>query len=1053
MRIARGWLPDRLAHDGSAIEVVDLAGHSLQEPFLAQTIEGARFSEAGLRSAWIPIDEFEAWSPFPEPAAFLLHTARCGSTLLSHLLQLAGFAVAKEPMIVSDLLFALYGLEPRTTRDRAERLLAPVMAQLAGDVLDPPRPLIVKLTAWDSGRCQPLLDRWPDVPVIGVTREPVGVVASQLRRAPDYRDRLFGDADTLRRWFEHLPLSTETPPNALELHASIWAGALDTLLEIGSRALLLDYEGLVANPWGTLGLALDHVDAPGTHLPDPSAVRATTAVDAWDHSRTEVWAPSTRVSTSDRTRSRVLTAVGPAREEARRAKLRHADADPPATGARPPPSPPGQSGGDVRRSGPLVVTLRPRPEVLAAYRSLTEVPAGPADFVAPALLSGFGPDAGGLGRRPMTEVEHLVALGTASIEVHHDHQDHKNHEDHADRARPAHRAAPQELYRLVAADLGAERAFLSGRRLAEAVGYPVDELEAAGDTVDGLVGLGNPFALGDIRPGDRVVDVGCGNGTDVRLAARRVGPEGLVLGIDRVPEMLDRASRAATRTGVTNASFVEAAANSLPVPDATTDVVVANGMLAMAGDKGEALREMGRILREGGALHAADQVWETAATPTALERWNAALVGATMIADWEDALRGAGFDDVEWGPPRRPFAAEFRAGDLTVRSFRAVRSGRTESTAPAPSASWHLHMATDGAADWAPPDLDREIGHHEDTSLTPVGYEGLLWGPRWRTPAFLSTTATLLWQATETPVTIGELAEDLTDIIGLPPLIAEAQCLDFARSLGSSGHLATGTKPEPPSDPPLPYVSPLFGAVSPDGAPMIAPLVADGSLRFTTLVGGRLAVTAPVEVVGTESRFTSRPPEVDDRMIRLALIADGPTFVLLSDLGVPLWRGPDPEAARLALGRAMAGLEGGDGEVRLRLHALDTRDGVILLQPEFAYAAIEAAGQLTERGCQLLPTDLIGIDSCQQAIIGHDEPRPVRAIVMGRTPDGGVDWTAGRWAWALALSAVAVDLGQPLDQAMVTEAILRLLGSTTGVTTPDFSVGSLMSAVSGLLTA
>lgn len=1051
MRIARGWLPNRLAADGSSIEIVDLGGHSLREPFLSQTVEAARVSERGLRSGWVRTEDFEPWSPAAAPAAFLLHPARCGSTLLCHLLQLAGCVVAKEPLIVSDLLLAWHGLEPRTTRGGAEQLFAPVMAQLAGDVTDPPRPLVVKLTAWDSGRCQPLLDRWPDTPIIGITREPVGVVTSQLRRTPDYRDRLFDEDDTVLAWFDHLPRHSDRPASALELHASIWAAAIDTLLANLERCVLLDYPELTANAWGTLALVLEHLDLPGTRLPTPEEVASVTAVDAWDHTRSETWIPPTPAPTSRRTRHRVFAAAGEEREQNRRSALRRVQLTAPRT-----PGPPASRTGppgpttprEARLSGPLVVTLRPRPQVLAAFQSLNDVPPGPGEIAAEQLLDGFGPEARGLGRRAVTEAEHLVALGAATIELHHGTD--SDAEVGLVVGSAAARDAPHELYRLVAAGYGAERAFLAGAELAKAVGYPVEELVAVGDSVDGAVGLGNIFAVGDLAVGDTVVDIGCGSGTDLRLAARRVGATGLALGIDRVPEMLDRARRTALATGVTNARFLRGTAIQLPLGDGVADIALANGVLAMTREKHTALCEIGRALRPGGWLHIADQVWEAPSPSNALSRWNAALAGVPTLEGWERLLHDAGFEDVEWSPPVRPFAPEFAAGDLAVRTLRARRG----LTAPAPSMtrppSWHLHLRTADSSAWDGPDLDRVVAHHPEARLVPIGNEGLVWGQPWRTPAFLSPTASLLWQATEYPVRIGDLAEDLADVIGLPPLTAEAECLAFVRGLGPCGLLIDSSAAEPiPIATPLPYVSALLGTDAATGPVAIAPLLDDDTSVRASLADGRFDVVAPRALVRDDPRYAPRAPAASDQAVRLALVEHDRGWVLVSDVATPLWCGRDPKEARWALDTAVAAAQ--SGGTRFRLHTLQTPQGAVVIQPELAFAALDATTALVERSCRLLPADVVRIDAGRSAVVGPIEVGLLDAIVMARPPDGSEDWTDARWVWSMMLAAVAVDLGQPVDQAATSEAVTDLIATADTVAAADFSAAGLLMALDQVL--
>jgi SAM-dependent methyltransferase len=120
--------------------------------------------------------------------------------------------------------------------------------------------------------------------------------------------------------------------------------------------------------------------------------------------------------------------------------------------------------------------------------------------------------------------------------------------------------------------------------------------------------VGNPFTLGPLRPGEAVLDIGCGAGVDSLIAARMVGPEGKVRGIDLVPEMLNRAKENARLVGAGNVEFTEGAAEELPFPDAGFDVVISNGVFNLVVDKVKALEEVMRAVKPGGRFLIADQV-------------------------------------------------------------------------------------------------------------------------------------------------------------------------------------------------------------------------------------------------------------------------------------------------------------------------------------------------------------------------------------------------------------------------------------------------------------
>ena len=121
-------------------------------------------------------------------------------------------------------------------------------------------------------------------------------------------------------------------------------------------------------------------------------------------------------------------------------------------------------------------------------------------------------------------------------------------------------------------------------------------------------GVGNPFTLGPIHPGDTILDIGCGAGVDTIIAALMAGPSGSVTGIDLVPEMLERAKENARLAGALNVEFMEGSAEELPFPDNTFDVVISNGVFNLVVDKVKALGEVYRVLKPGGRFMLADQI-------------------------------------------------------------------------------------------------------------------------------------------------------------------------------------------------------------------------------------------------------------------------------------------------------------------------------------------------------------------------------------------------------------------------------------------------------------
>ena len=165
----------------------------------------------------------------------------------------------------------------------------------------------------------------------------------------------------------------------------------------------------------------------------------------------------------------------------------------------------------------------------------------------------------------------------------------------------------REKYREVATDPTRPFHFHTGRELARRLGYDDDVLAALPDrAVESFAGVANPFALRRPAPGERVVDVGSGAGLDSLIAARMVGPQGWVIGVDMTPAMLEKATHSARAAGLDNLEFRAGYAEALPVPDGWADVVISNGVLNLVPDKDATLRDMARVLRPGGRLQIGD---------------------------------------------------------------------------------------------------------------------------------------------------------------------------------------------------------------------------------------------------------------------------------------------------------------------------------------------------------------------------------------------------------------------------------------------------------------
>ncbi len=164
------------------------------------------------------------------------------------------------------------------------------------------------------------------------------------------------------------------------------------------------------------------------------------------------------------------------------------------------------------------------------------------------------------------------------------------------------------MYAQVATDPGGEFHFHRGPvYAANSLGYDADELQdLPAEATASFAGVGNPLAMGEVSPGQTVLDVGCGAGMDLLLAARRVGPSGKAIGVDMTPAMMDRARRAARAAGFENVEIREGDAESLPAGDGEADVVISNGVINLTTDKKKAFSEIFRVLKPGGQLLLAD---------------------------------------------------------------------------------------------------------------------------------------------------------------------------------------------------------------------------------------------------------------------------------------------------------------------------------------------------------------------------------------------------------------------------------------------------------------
>jgi arsenite methyltransferase len=246
------------------------------------------------------------------------------------------------------------------------------------------------------------------------------------------------------------------------------------------------------------------------------------------------------------------------------------------------------------------------------------------------------------------------------------------------------RQAIQEEYTVVASEPERGFHFHTGRPLARMVGY--EEAWLAGvpePSIESFAGTGSPFRLGPLQPGERVVDVGSGAGIDSLIAARMVAPDGMVIGVDMTPAMLDKARRSAAAAQITNVEFREGYGESLPVPNGWADLVISNGVLNLMPDKLKSLQEMARVLKPGGRLQIADIVVQKAVPKSAvcnIDLWTGCIAGALLEPELQATVVAAGFVDfvITWradvfsGAPQDSSAADFGTLGINFRARKAV---------------------------------------------------------------------------------------------------------------------------------------------------------------------------------------------------------------------------------------------------------------------------------------------------------------------------------------------------------------------------------------------
>ena len=191
------------------------------------------------------------------------------------------------------------------------------------------------------------------------------------------------------------------------------------------------------------------------------------------------------------------------------------------------------------------------------------------------------------------------------------------------------------------------------------------------------LGCGNPTALAELKPGEKVLDLGSGGGIDVLLSARRVGSAGFAYGLDMTDEMLELAERNRKESGIENVRFLKGVIEDIPLEANAVDVVISNCVINLSADKGQVLREAYRVLVPGGRFAVSDIVFQGHIPPAIradLEAWAGCIAGALEEETYRNLLQGAGFTDIEVEVTRR-----YSLDDIAESGARASLAALSQS--------------------------------------------------------------------------------------------------------------------------------------------------------------------------------------------------------------------------------------------------------------------------------------------------------------------------------------------------------------------------------------
>jgi SAM-dependent methyltransferase len=227
-----------------------------------------------------------------------------------------------------------------------------------------------------------------------------------------------------------------------------------------------------------------------------------------------------------------------------------------------------------------------------------------------------------------------------------------------------------EIARAERSGCGTAESGCCGPSSSTALGYSAAELSALPEGADLGLGCGNPTGIAALQPGETVLDLGSGAGIDCFLAAQAVGPEGRVIGVDMTPDMVERARANALNAGVSNVEFRLGEIESLPVADASVDVILSNCVVNLSTDKPRVWREAHRVLRPGGRVAVSDMV-AVGELPAAVRddpaSYSGCVSGAVGVEEIRGMLAAAGFGEID------VTLAGAAAGPVRSATIHAVR--------------------------------------------------------------------------------------------------------------------------------------------------------------------------------------------------------------------------------------------------------------------------------------------------------------------------------------------------------------------------------------------